>query len=140
MTSIQDENPIVSDIQMPNLDGFFLCQLLKARPETQGRKTGAIGYCLGGRLAYVAAATAGVDAAVAYYGGGIHDQLQLAPQITCPMQFHYAENDSGIPLAAVEKVREAMGARAEVFVYPGASHGFNCWDRAAYHPASPDIS
>ncbi len=109
---------------------------LRARAETQGRKTGAIGYCLGGRLAYVAAATAGVDAAVAYYGGGIHDQLQLAPQITCPMQFHYAENDGGIPLPAVEKVREAMGSRAELFVYPGASHGFNCWDRSAYHPAS----
>ncbi len=109
---------------------------LRARPETAGRKAGAIGYCIGGRLAFTAAALTDVDAAVAYYGGGIHDQLQLAASIECPMQFHYAENDGGIPLAAVDKVREAMGARAEVFVYPGATHGFNCWDRSAYHPAS----
>jgi len=109
---------------------------LRARPETAGRKTGAIGYCIVGRLAYVAAASTDVDAAVAYYGGGIHDNLGMAASIRCPMQFHYAERDTGIPLDAVGRVRETMGARAEVFVYPGATHGFNCWDRSAYDPNS----
>lgn len=114
---------------------------LKARPETRGRKTGAIGYCLGGRLAYIAAATTPIDAAVAYYGGGIHDQLERAASIKCPMQFHYAEKDDNIPLTAVDKVRGAMqGKRAEVFLYPGAHHGFNCWDRGSYHPRSAAIA
>ena len=111
---------------------------LRARPEVQGRGIGAIGYCLGGRLAYVAAATAGVDAAVAYYGGGIQDMLDLAPKITCPMQFHYGELDANIPPAAVEQVRTAMqGKPAEVFVYEQAEHGFNCWARGTYQAAAP---
>lgn len=114
---------------------------LRARPEAQGGKVGAIGYCMGGRLAYLAAATAGVDAAVAYYGGGIHDQLDRAASITCPVQFHYAERDDHIPLTAVEKVRAAMsGKGAELHLYPGSMHGFNCWARASYHAPSAALA
>ena len=114
---------------------------LRARPEVQGRGIGAFGYCMGGRLAYVAAATAGVDAAVAFYGGGIQDTLELAAQIRCPMQFHYGALDAAIPLAAVDKVRAAMqGKPAEIFVYDQAEHGFNCWARPSYHAASAALS
>lgn len=114
---------------------------LRARPEVQGRGIGAFGYCLGGRLAFVAAATAGVDAAVAYYGGGIQDMLDLAPQITCPMQFHYGALDANIPSSAVDKVRAAMqGKPAEVFVYDAADHGFNCWARGSYQAASAALA
>ncbi len=115
--------------------------VLRARPEVQGRGVGAIGYCLGGRLAYLAAATAGVDAAVAYYGGGIQDMLELAPRIRCPMQFHYGALDANIPLSAVDKVRSAMAAQpAEVHVYDSADHGFNCWARGSYHAASAALA
>ena len=118
---------------------------LRARPEVAGAKVGSIGYCMGGRLAYLAAATAGVDAAVAYYGGGIQGQLDRAAGITCPVQFLYAELDDNIPLDAVERVRAAMsdkaaGKGAEVHVYPGAHHGFNCWARGSYHPASAALA
>ncbi len=113
---------------------------LRARPEAAGRKLGAIGYCMGGRLAFNAAAVAGLDAAVCYYGGGIHNQLEIAERIPCPVQFHYAEHDDNIPLAAVEKVRAAMGSRGEVHVYPGARHGFNCWARASYHAPSAALA
>jgi carboxymethylenebutenolidase len=112
---------------------------LRARPETAGAKLGAIGYCLGGRLAYVAAAKAGVDAAAPFYGGGIHNMLDIAGNITCPVQFHYAENDGNIPLDAVERVRAAV-PHAEVHVYPGSTHGFNCWARASYHAPSAALS
>ncbi|MBS0448754.1 MAG: dienelactone hydrolase family protein [Proteobacteria bacterium] len=114
---------------------------LRARPEVGGRKVGAVGYCLGGRLAYAAAALAGTDAAVAYYGGGIQDQLDLVPRITCPMQFHYGALDTHIPPEAVEKVRTAFADKpAEVHVYPGANHGFNCWGRASYHAPSAALA
>lgn len=128
-------------------------QALRARSEVGAAKVGAFGYCMGGRLAYLAAATAGVEAAVAFYGGGLHLQLQRAADIRCPMQFHYAEHDDHIPLAAVEQVRQAMAARAagpagpvdaapaaEVHVYPGAHHGFNCWARASYHAGSAALA
>jgi carboxymethylenebutenolidase len=109
---------------------------LRALPQTAGRTVGASGVCLGGRLAYLAAALTDVDAAVSYYGGGIHDRLELAPDIRAPLLLHYAENDAGIPLSAVDKVRDTLGDRAEVHVYPGAAHGFNCWPRPVYDPRS----
>ncbi len=114
---------------------------LRARPEVAGAKVGSFGYCMGGRLAYLSAATADVDAAVAFYGGGIHGQLDRAAAITCPVQFHYAEQDDNIPLDAVERVRAAMaGKAADIHVYPGAHHGFNCWARGSYHASSAALA
>ncbi|NRF71480.1 dienelactone hydrolase family protein [Aquincola sp. S2] len=114
---------------------------LRGRAEIAGQKIGAIGYCMGGRLAYTAAALAGVDAAVAYYGGGIHNQLELAERIGCPVQFHYAERDDHIPPAAIDKVRAAMAGKPhELHVYAGAMHGFNCWARASYHAPSAALA
>jgi carboxymethylenebutenolidase len=113
---------------------------LRARPELQGG-VGSVGYCMGGRLAFLAAATTHIDAAVAYYGGGIHTQLDRAPAITARMQFHYAGHDDHIPPSAVEAVRSALAGQAtEVHVYPDAMHGFNCWDRAAYHAPSAALA
>ena len=114
---------------------------LRARPEVGAAKLGAFGYCLGGRLAYLAAATTGVDAAVAFYGGGIHGQLDRAAAVKCPIQFHYAGHDDNIPPAAVASVRDAfVGKPAEVFVYPGAHHGFNCWARDSYDAAAAALA
>ena len=114
--------------------------LLRAHPAC-GERVGAIGYCMGGRLAFTAAALCGVDAAVCYYGGGIAGQLDLAERIRCPVQFHHAEHDASIPPEAVASIEAAMaavpaGAQAEFHHYAGAQHGFNCWARSAYHPAS----
>ena len=116
---------------------------LRAMPECTGR-IGALGYCMGGRLAFAAAALCGVDAAVCYYGGGIAaqpDLVALAGRITVPVQFHHAGHDPSIPPEAVAAVRAAMTrapavAQAEFHDYPQAQHGFNCWARAAHDPAS----
>lgn len=114
---------------------------LRARPEVAGSKIGAIGYCLGGRLAYNVAALTDVDAAVAYYGGGIAGQLALAPKVSCPIQFHFAASDAHIPPEAVAAVRTAFaGKQAEVHEYPGSLHGFNCWARASYHAPSSALA
>jgi carboxymethylenebutenolidase len=117
---------------------------LRARPQC-GPRLGAIGYCMGGRLAFAAAALCGVDAAVCYYGGGIAQQIDLAPSIRCPVQFHHAQHDAGIAPEAVAAVRQAMAgapaaASTEFHDYPGAQHGFNCWARQAYHPASAALA
>ena len=113
---------------------------LRARPEV-AVKVAAMGFCMGGRLAYVAAATAGIDAAVCYYGGGIHNQLDLAERVACPVQFHYAGDDPHIPPDAVARVEEAfIGKEAEFHLYPGANHGFNCWARGAYDARSAALA
>lgn len=113
---------------------------LRRRSELAGG-VAALGYCMGGRLAFLTASCTDVDAAVAYYGGGIHHQLQLAATVRCPMQFHYAERDDHIPPVAVEQVRAAFDGRdAQVHVYEGAMHGFNCWARASYHAKSATLA
>lgn len=109
------------------------------------RPVGAIGYCMGGRLAFLAAACGGVDRAVAYYGGGIAGQLELAAQIRVPVQFHHAERDASIPPQDVAAVQAAMAASpaaasAEFHHYAGAEHGFNCWARRAYHPGASALA
>jgi carboxymethylenebutenolidase len=114
---------------------------LRVRPEVAGRKVGTAGYCMGGRLAYLAAATTDVEAAVAYYGGGIHAQLERVAGIRAPMQFHYAGHDENIPPEAVERVRAAMAGKTfELHVYPSAHHGFNCWERASYDARSAALA
>lgn len=113
---------------------------LRARPELSG-KIAALGFCMGGRLAYQAAGTGGVDAAVCLYGGGIQGDLDRAAKIKVPIQFHYGEKDAGIPMDAVEKVKAAFkGKQAEFFIYPDALHGFNCWDRSSYQAKAAALS
>ncbi len=128
------------DKEAAGRDMFSSLAALRARPEAKG-KTGVIGYCMGGRFAYLMAAYSDVDAAVAYYGGGIQGQLELAPRIKCPMQFHYGALDKNIPPEAVDSVRAAMaGKDAQVFVYDQADHGFNCWARSMYHAPSAALA
>lgn len=96
---------------------------LRARPEVIG-KVGALGFCLGGKLAYLAAARSGVDVAVGYYGVGIEGHLNEPPK--CPTVLHFAEKDKYVPPAAVEKIKGALASRddVEIYVYPGQDHAF----------------
>jgi carboxymethylenebutenolidase len=112
---------------------------LRALPACTG-KVGALGFCLGGRLAYLAAAQAGVDCAVSYYGGGI-DGLLDQP-VAVPMALHWGGADDHIPMSAVDKVRAAFAGRPEIesYVYPGAQHGFNCSERASFDKPSAQMA
>ena len=107
---------------------------LRARPEVDG-KIASIGYCLGGRLSYQAAAAGLVDTAIAYYGGGIQNKLDLADEIKVPLLMHFGGSDSHIPADAVKAIAERFDGREEVeiHVYPGAEHGFNCNYRDSYN-------
>ena len=110
---------------------------LRALPQCVG-KVGALGFCLGGKLAWLAAARAGVDCAVSYYGVGIEQSLDEAAKITCPMALHFAGEDKHVPMAAVETVQAALSDRddIEIYVYPGADHGFSAAARASYDKPS----
>jgi carboxymethylenebutenolidase len=109
-------------------------QALRGRAEPDS-KIASVGFCMGGRLSYAVAATGAVDAAVCYYGGGIQNNLGVAPSITVPILFHYAALDDHIPPTAVAAVQAAFAGRsnAQFHVYPGVGHGFNCWGRAMYN-------
>ncbi len=107
---------------------------LQELPEVDGR-SGVIGFCLGGLLAYHVAVQADPAAVVSYYGSNIAAGLDLAGQITCPVQFHFGEHDPYIPLEQVEQIQAAMERRehTEVHVQPGAGHAFDNHEAAMFH-------
>jgi carboxymethylenebutenolidase len=99
---------------------------------------GIIGFCLGGSIAYAAATKLpGLSAAVGYYGGAIVRFADDKPKV--PTQLHFGEKDHGIPLTDVETIK-AKRPDVELYVYPGAEHGFHCDERASYNKASADIA
>jgi carboxymethylenebutenolidase len=99
---------------------------------------GIIGFCLGGSVAYAAATrSSGLSAAIGYYGGAIVRFADDKPKV--PTQLHFGEKDTGIPLGDVETIR-AKRPEVEIYVYPGAQHGFHCDERASYDKASADIA
>lgn len=99
-------------------------------------KVGVVGFCWGGTMAYLAAARLKVAAAVAYYGGGIHNHTAEKPH--SPVMFHFGEKDAHIPLSAVEQIKAAY-PEGIYHLYP-ADHGFNCTDRASFDAASSTLA
>jgi len=99
---------------------------------------GIIGFCLGGSVAYAAATKlSGLKAAIGYYGGAIVRFADDKPKV--PTQLHFGEKDAGIPLSDVETIKTKR-PDVEVFIYPGAQHGFHCDERASYDKTSTDIA
>jgi carboxymethylenebutenolidase len=100
-------------------------------------RTGVVGYCWGGTVAWAAATRSdSFAAAVGYYGGGIAGLAAERPR--CPVLLHFGEQDHAIPLADVEKVRAAH-PEVPVYLYP-AGHGFNCDQRASYDAESAKVA
>jgi carboxymethylenebutenolidase len=90
------------------------------------KKVGAIGFCLGGKLAYLMATRSDVDASVGYYGVGIDKSLDEAGAITNPLLLHIAEKDGFVPPEAQAQIKAVLGKnpRVEIETYPGQDHAF----------------
>ncbi len=99
-------------------------------------KVGAVGFCLGGGLAYAAAAFAGVDAAVSYYGSAVNSMLGDADKITVPIMFHYGDNDPFIPGENIDEVEKVFAGRSNVeFFRYDAGHAFSNADAPSMYNA-----
>lgn len=98
---------------------------LRQRPEVTG-KAGVLGFCLGGKLAYLAACRTDADVAVAYYGVGIEAALQEAARQQCRLVLHIAELDNFCPPPARAAIVQALSGKpnVELYVYPGTDHAF----------------
>jgi carboxymethylenebutenolidase len=103
---------------------------LRELPEVGGRPVAVLGFCLGGSLAYFAAAAADPAAAVCYYGSAIPDALDRASSIGCPVLFHFGREDTYIPVEGAERVCAAAEQRDgwECHIQPDAGHAFDNHD------------
>jgi carboxymethylenebutenolidase len=102
-------------------------------------RAGTMGYCLGGRLAFLAAARIPeADCHVSYYGVGLEGLLGEAAAITKPLLVHIAEKDKFVPPEAQTQIAEGLRGHptARVHIYPGVDHAFarlggHSWDARA---------
>jgi carboxymethylenebutenolidase len=100
-------------------------------------RVGIVGYCMGGSVAFLAAARlGGLSSAVCYYGGNIAKNADEKPKV--PTQMHFGEQDANIPMSDVELIRQKR-PDCEIHTYP-AGHGFSCDERGSYHEPSAKLA
>jgi carboxymethylenebutenolidase len=110
---------------------------LERQPFVRRGRIGITGFCMGGRVSYLAACALPdrIAAAVPYYGGGI--PVDRTATLAAPVLAFFGEEDPFIPLDQVERLRaeaKRLGKQVDVVVYPKAPHGFFCNERDSYRP------
>ena len=125
---------------------------LRNHPAIDGARIGIIGFCSGGRVAWLSAATnPHYRAVVPYYGGNImatvgsatQSPFELADGINCPMLFHFGEidaNPSQDDLAKLDAELTRLGKEHRFRTYAGAGHAFLDHTGARYHEAAATAS
>lgn len=127
-----DKNASVKDVQ---------ATLTWAR--SQGvSKAGALGYCMGGYIAFLAACRTDTDATVCYHGGGIHTALGEAGAIKKPVMLHNPMKDGFIPREALDTIRETLKSNPLVTVceYAEQDHAFTREGGAHYDEAAKQLA
>ncbi|MFQ5783649.1 MAG: dienelactone hydrolase family protein [Alphaproteobacteria bacterium] len=105
-------------------------------------KVGSVGFCLGGKLAYLMATRSDADCSVGYYGVGIENALDEAGNIAKPLLLHIAENDEFVPPEAQAKIKAALGDNplVTIYSYPGLNHAFTRIGGAHYDQAGAELA
>jgi carboxymethylenebutenolidase len=104
--------------------------------KNSGKKTGVIGYCVGGTLAWLSATRLNPDVAVGYYAGGIDRFAAETPK--APVMLHFGSLDTHIPKEAVDKVAKAH-PEVQIFWYE-AGHAFNRNVGLSYDPEAAQLA
>ncbi|HWE06662.1 MAG TPA: dienelactone hydrolase family protein [Rhizomicrobium sp.] len=114
---------------------------LRNTPGCSG-KVGAVGYCLGGLLAYLTAARTDADASVAYYGVNIQKMLGEAGSIRKPLMLHIAGKDEYVPSAAQKAIVDGLKTcpHVTIHLYPEMDHAFARTGGAHYDRANAELA
>lgn len=99
---------------------------LRAMPECNG-KVGIVGFCFGGRYAFLAAAQLDVQAGAAFHPTSIGKSLDVAPDVKVPLTLHYGADDPVTPPEEIAATRAALegNGSVEIVVHPGVGHNFS---------------
>ncbi|WP_210486111.1 dienelactone hydrolase family protein [Rufibacter aurantiacus] len=110
---------------------------LQQQPSVQPDKIGSIGFCLGGRVSFIANTVLPLAAAVSYYGGGLDTLASEASKLHGPHLFFWGGKDAHIPQEKIDTIINAVKEAGKDYintVISYADHGFHCDERASYHP------
>ncbi|MEI2455754.1 dienelactone hydrolase family protein [Lysobacter firmicutimachus] len=134
-----DQSAAARGVELRNAVGFDRASDIVGaaahRLQSEGLRTGAVGFCWGGSLAFLANTRHGLPA-VSYYGARTLPFLGEATR--APIAFHFGRHDGSIPPEAIEQHRQAL-PNAPIYLYD-AGHGFNCDQRADYDPDSAALA
>jgi carboxymethylenebutenolidase len=113
------------DVGLAIQDSLAATAYLRASAEGP-RKIGAVGYCLGGKLAYLLAMGSAIDASVSYYGVAIQGALDQADDLQIPLLMHIAERDHLCPPEAQAAIHQCFDNNENVRIldHSGVGHGF----------------
>lgn len=129
------------DVETGVADIAATIDAVRSRPDVTG-KVGAVGYCLGGLLAYLAATRTDCDAAVSYYGVGIEKYTAEADKLARPLLLHIAEEDQFTPKPVQALILAALKnhPQIEIHSYPGRDHAFARPGGEHYHAADAALA
>lgn len=115
--------------------------VLRQHPAGNG-KVGSVGYCLGGKLAYLMATRSDADCSVSYYGVQIDQLLGEADKIQNPLMMHVASKDQFVPPEAQSAMREGLAGnpKVEFHVYEGQDHAFAREGGEHYDAAAAELA
>jgi carboxymethylenebutenolidase len=126
--------------QTAEFDVRAACDWLRASSEVKSGDISSVGFCMGGRVSFIANSVVRLRAAVSFYGGGIAPGLlDRAAKLQAPSLFIWGGLDKHIPAEQRQAVLNALTAEKKIYVnteFSNADHGFFCNERPAYEPKS----
>ena len=122
-------------------DSAATVELLRKHPACNGR-VGAVGFCLGGKLAWLLSVRFKPDCAVGYYGVGIEKSLNEAGGLSSPLMLQVAGKDQFCPPEAQQQIHAALDANSLVTIYdyPEQDHAFGRVGGKHYDAAAAEIA
>jgi carboxymethylenebutenolidase len=122
-------------------DAGAALSFLRSHPACTG-KAGVVGFCLGGKLAYLLAVRHHPDCSIGYYGVGIENALDEAANLCNPLMLHIAQNDKYCPPEAQAKIHAALDSNPLVTLhdYDGQDHGFARVGGAHFNAAIAELA
>ena len=127
------------DLEKGVADLSSTIETLRATQGCSGR-VGTVGFCLGGRLAFLAASRTKADASVGFYGVALHEHADET--VNRPLMLHIACEDEYGPKEVQEAVHKALDGNPKVIIhdYPGQDHAFARVGGAHYDQAAADTA
>jgi len=120
-------------------DSAATLEHLRKHTACSGR-VGAVGFCLGGKLAYLLSVRFKPDAAVGYYGVRIENSLDEAKNLNSPLMLHIAGLDKFCLPEAQAQIHAALDAKARIHDYPEADHAFARTGGEHYDAAAAELA